>query len=154
MSMERIRVFLSDSRVVFREGMHFILDTEEDMEVVGEGRTAEEVIAFLQRQPVDVLVLSQDMEDAVRPIAKMFPSVGLVFVSDACSQQQVAEGNPIFLTKDMNPEELAPAVRKASCNYGRAPIWNGTDGMEEARQSPMEYLLPLAEVPYSDVHLN
>ena len=45
--MEKIKVFLGLSQLVFREGMHFILESEGDMEVAGEGRTADEVIFFL-----------------------------------------------------------------------------------------------------------
>ena len=143
MSMERIKVFLGDSQVVFREGIHFILESEMGIEVVGEGRTTDEVLDFLQRQPVDVLVLSQDMYDEIGRITEIFPSIGLVFIGDTFPQQQV--GNSIFLTRDMDPGELAPAVRKVSCDDVVVKAREQTSEMEEAGQSSMEHLLSLVD---------
>ncbi len=34
--MEKIKVFLSDPQILFREGMHFTLSGEDDFEVTGD----------------------------------------------------------------------------------------------------------------------
>ncbi len=143
--MEKIKVFLGDSRVVFREGMHFILDSEEDVEVVGEGRTDEEALAFLQKQTVDVIVLSQDMRNVARRITEAYPSAGLIFIGDTPPRQQGVIGNSIFLTRDMNPEELAYAVRKVTWNGSRAQTWNGTDRTKKLKQSSRGRLLSMLD---------
>lgn len=80
--LEKVKVFLVDNQTIFREGIHFILEGETDMEVVGEGRTADEVLAFLQEQSVDVLVLSDSMENFGNQVSEMFPHVGLLFLGD------------------------------------------------------------------------
>ena len=80
--MKKIKVFLADSNVIFREGMHTVLECEEDIEVIGEGTSAEEALTFLQKEAVDVLVLGGDMGEGIRRIAETWPSVSLIFVGD------------------------------------------------------------------------
>lgn len=113
----KIKVFLADSQVLFREGMHFVLDCEEDVEVVGEGTSAEEVLAFLGKEAVDVLVLSEDMSDTARRIEEGFPSMRLIFTGNFHpSDERVGGGKSVFLSRDMDPRELVTAVRKAGRN--------------------------------------
>jgi len=54
--MEKIKVFLSDPQVLFREGIHFILSGEEDFEVTGETTSNEEAFAFLEANPPNVAI--------------------------------------------------------------------------------------------------
>ncbi len=144
--MERIKVFLDDSQVVFREGMHLVLESEEAMEVVGEGRTAEEALAFLREQPVDVLVLSEDIVRVANRIIERFPFVGLILVGDTYPRQrQLAAEDSIFLTRDVDPEELVRAVRKVSRNSHRTQKQSRPDEIGEFRQSLRERLLSLVE---------
>ena len=143
--MKKIRVFLGDDNVVFREGMHFILESEEDMEVVGEGRTIKDVTAFLQEHPVDVVVLSQEMEDKAGLIPEAFPSVGIVLVGDSNFQQATAVADSILLTRDMEPEELAPAVREARYSYNETQGSGSSKGEEESSKSPVERLISLVD---------
>lgn len=143
--MEKIRVFLGDSWVIFREGMHFILEEEDDVEVVGEGRTIEESLTILEEQPVDVLVLSQDLEDVAYPITERTPSVGLVLIGNAPSQQKGAIRNSIVVSRDVEPEELAGAIRKASKNNCRTQSLEEKDELEGLKQSIKASLLSLVE---------
>ncbi len=142
--MEKIKVFLGLSQLVFREGMHFILESEDDMEVVGEGRTADEVIFFLQRQPVDVLVLSHDLEYVVRQVAKRVPFVGIIIIGDA-SSRRVAVGNSSFLTRDIEPEGFVRAVREASRKRFTLPTLKSDDETEEPKPDLKGKLLSLVE---------
>lgn len=137
-----IRVFLADNRVIFREGMHFILDNEPDVEVVGEGVTFEEALAFLREAAVDVLVLNADMWAQSRPIAREFPSLGFVFVDNARSLGQPVSGNSAFLSRDMESKELVDAIRKVSRDNMVTSAHPGVVGMEQAIRS---HLLSLVE---------
>ncbi len=113
----KIRVFLADSQVLFREGMHFVLEGEEEgIQVVGEGTSAEEALAFLGNETVDVLILSEDMRDRARRIKFTFPAVRLIFVGNSYLDDwraMVGAGDSIFLSRDMDPSELVAAVKKA-----------------------------------------
>ena len=163
--MENIKVFIGDSQVIFREGIHFILQDEPDVEVVGEGRTPEDATAFLQTHPVDVMVMGQNMEKAANRVAGTFPHVGLLLIGDDHSRQQVVGRNSIFLTRDVEPEELVRAVRvvgnsafltreleseepvlaglKVNQDNGEAQTQVNTIGAEQSKQSVRAHLLSL-----------
>ena len=141
-----IRVFLANSQMVFREGMHFILECEEDVAVVGEGRSIEETLTFLQREAVDVVVLDGDMMDGVSPITEAFVSMGFVFVGNSHpGQDRLGAGNRVFLTRGMDPAELADAVRKVALDNSRASAQDDMEGIEEVKHSRRESLLSLVE---------
>ena len=56
--MEKVSVFLADWQVLFREGIHFTLSGEEDMDVIGEADNNEEALSFIERTPPRVAVLN------------------------------------------------------------------------------------------------
>ena len=52
--MEKVRVFLADWQVLFREGVHLALCAEESYEVIGEAATNEGALDFIKnnREPI------------------------------------------------------------------------------------------------------
>ena len=48
--MRKIKVFLSDAQVIFREGIHFTLSGEEDFEVTGESTSNDEALIDLLKR--------------------------------------------------------------------------------------------------------
>jgi len=56
--MEKIKIFLSDPQILFREGMHFTLSGEEDFEVTGEATGNEEALTFIETNPPNIAILS------------------------------------------------------------------------------------------------
>lgn len=46
--MSRISVYLADKQILFREGIHFILSGEVNIDVVGETTSNEEALAFIE----------------------------------------------------------------------------------------------------------
>jgi DNA-binding NarL/FixJ family response regulator len=55
--MEKVKVFLSDPQILFREGIHFILSGEEDFEVTGETTSNEEAFTLIEANPPNIAVL-------------------------------------------------------------------------------------------------
>lgn len=111
--MDKIKVYLGDSQVIFREGMHAVLEMEPDLEIIGEGTTAEEALALVKEQPVNVMVLSENMDSIATRIEEL-RSCGIVFIGGAPVEWQFESGNPLFLTRDVEPEVLVAAVKTAS----------------------------------------
>ncbi|MDN5544626.1 MAG: DNA-binding response regulator, partial [Rhodococcus sp. (in: high G+C Gram-positive bacteria)] len=51
-----IRLLLADDHAIVRAGLRALLESEADIEVVGEAGTAEEAIAFCATTPVDLVL--------------------------------------------------------------------------------------------------
>jgi len=56
--MENISVFLADWQVLFREGIHFTLAGEEDIDVIGEATDNEEAFNSIAANPPRVAILN------------------------------------------------------------------------------------------------
>jgi len=129
----KVRVFLADNQVLFREGMHFVLEGEEGIEVVGEGTSAEEARPFLEKETVDVLVLSDDMRDRARRIKFAFPAVRLIIVGNSyLGGRRAMVGDSILLSRDMDPRELVAAVRKAGRNNTSSRVPEPEEGNSDS----------------------
>ncbi len=81
--MEKIRVFLSDPQILFREGIHFTLSGEEDFEVTGETTSNEDAYSFIESSPPNIAILNMENgkmsgPEVTRRIRRNFPSVAVV----------------------------------------------------------------------------
>ncbi len=86
--MEKIKVFLADPQVLFREGIHFTLSGEEDFEVIGEATSNEEAFTFIEANPPGVAILNMkngklDGPTVTRRIKRTLPSVSVILVMDS-----------------------------------------------------------------------
>ena len=127
--MEKISVFLSDWQVLFREGIHFTLSGEEDIEVIGEATDNEEALNFIEKNPPRVAILNADHGklkgiDVTRRIKQNFPSVLVILIMDSYNEEQLFSamkcGASACLTKEADPDELVNIVRKVA--QGAYPI--------------------------------
>ncbi|MCD6453558.1 MAG: response regulator transcription factor [Dehalococcoidales bacterium] len=127
--MEKITVVISDWQVFFREGIHFILSSEDDIEVIGEATTNEETLALIEADPPAVAILDMGHSDvsgveATRRIKRNFPSVGVILIIDDYDEEQLflaaRGGVNAYITKESSPDELVSAVREVT--QGNCPI--------------------------------
>jgi two-component system response regulator DevR len=127
--MEKVKVFLSDPQVLFREGIHFILSGEDDLEVIGETTSNEEALTQIQANPPNIAILSaQDAKtsvpDITRRIRRNMPSVSVIITLDKKEPQSlfavIKSGASACLTKDADPEYLLNIIRVVS--QGSYPI--------------------------------
>jgi DNA-binding NarL/FixJ family response regulator len=127
--MEKIKVFLSDPQILFREGIHFILSGEEDFEVTGETTSNEEALKLIEVNPPNIAVLSmQDKKytgtDAARRIKRSQPSISVILTvekkEDAGVFAAMKSGAGACLPKDSEPEQLLNIIRAVA--QGKSPI--------------------------------
>ncbi|MBN1692122.1 MAG: response regulator transcription factor [Dehalococcoidales bacterium] len=127
--MEKIRVFLSDQQVLFREGIHFILSGEDDFEVTGETTSNEEAYSFIQANPPNIAILSMhdvktDGAEITRHIRRNVPSVSVILITDKKEPEKLFSaikcGASACLTKDTEPEHLLDIIRVVT--QGSLPI--------------------------------
>ena len=127
--MERFSVFLADWQVLFREGIHFTLSGEDDMDVIGEATNNKEALNFIETNLPRVAILNVNHSEftgieVTRRINGSFPSVSVILIMDSGNEEQLYAalkcGASACLTKDVDPDELVNIVRKVS--QGAYPI--------------------------------
>ena len=92
--MEKIKVFLSDPQILFREGIHFTLSGEEDFEVIGETTNNEDASASINANPpnIDILNIKNGKLDGpavTRSIKRNSPSVSVILVMNTEDDEQL-----------------------------------------------------------------
>lgn len=121
--MKRLRVFLADWQILFREGIHFILSGEEDFEVIGETTGNEETLDLIEKNPPTLAILNANGNkpsgiEITRRIKQNLPSVAVILIVDDDNEERIfsaiKSGANACLSKDVNPEELIETSRKAS----------------------------------------
>lgn len=117
-----IRVALADDQLLVRAGFRALLDAEDDLEVVGEASTGEELLALVRDRPVDVVLMDIRMPGgdglwATEQIAADAALAGVhvvivtTFELDEYVARAVRAGAAGFLVKDTEPVDLLRAVR-------------------------------------------
>ncbi len=127
--MEKVSVVLADWQVLFREGIHFTLSGEEDIEVIGEVTDGEEALNFIEKNPPMVAILNADRGelsgiDVTGRIKQNLPSVSVILIMDSDNEEQLFSaircGASACLTKDIDPLDLVNIIRKVA--QGAYPI--------------------------------
>ena len=118
--MEKIRVFLSDPQILFREGIHFTLSGEEDFEVTGETTSNEDAYSFIESSPPNIAILNMENgkmsgPEVTRRIRRNFPSVAVMLVTDKDDDEQLFSaircGASAYMNKNTDPEYLLDVMR-------------------------------------------
>jgi len=118
--MDKIKVFLSDPQILFREGIHFILSGEDDFEVTGETTGNEEAFTLIEANPPNIAILSMsDVKTAgpeiTRRIRRNLPSVFVILTTDKNEPEKcfsaIKAGASACITKDTEPEHLLDIIR-------------------------------------------
>ena len=127
--MEKISVFLADWQVLFREGIHFTLSGEEDMEVIGEETGNGQALAFIETNTPQVAILNVDHEklsgvEVTRRIKQNLPEVSVILIMDSYDEEllyaAMRSGASACLTKDVDPEVVVNTIREVV--QGSQPI--------------------------------
>jgi DNA-binding NarL/FixJ family response regulator len=119
-----IRLLLADDHPVVRSGLRAVLDTEADLEVVGEVSTAEQAVTFAAEKAVDVVLMDLQFgagmhgSEATAAITARTGAprvlVLTTYDTEADILAAIEAGASGYLLKDAPPAELAAAVRTAA----------------------------------------
>ncbi|HEY41508.1 MAG TPA: response regulator transcription factor [Dehalococcoidia bacterium] len=127
--MDRISVFLSDWQVLFREGIHFTLSGEEDIDVIGEATNSDDALKAIEANPPSIAVLNTNHEDidgiqAAGYLRRHFPAVATVLIMDSDNEEHlflaIKNGASACLTKEVDPAELIYTIKAVA--RGEQPI--------------------------------
>ena len=121
-----IRVLLVDDQSIVREGLSSLLQTQPDLEIVGEaenGKVAVERSLILKPDVVlmDIRMPIMDGIAAIRVLAQEAPEIKILvlttFDDDQYVTQAMACGAQGYLLKDTPSAELAQAIRSINQGY-------------------------------------
>ena len=113
-----VRVIVADDQAIARQGLRMILESEQDIEVVGEAADGLDAIGQVQRRAPDVLLIDirmprMDGLEATRRLRDTDVAVIVIttFDLDEYVFEALRAGAVGFLVKDSSPERIVDAVR-------------------------------------------
>lgn len=115
-----ITVLLVDDHTLFREGVHHLLELEEDIQVVGEAGDGLEALQKIRKlQPdivlMDILMPIVDGITLTRQIVQEFPAVGVIMLTMYRQSQQMLQamknGARGYILKSASAHEVAETIR-------------------------------------------
>jgi DNA-binding NarL/FixJ family response regulator len=120
MSKKKLRILIVDDHYVVRMGLLALVETEPDLEVVGEAANGKEAVElFLKLAPdlvlMDVRMPGVDGIEATRKICQLSPGVRILMLStydgDADIYKALQGGASGYVLKNSTRETLIPAIR-------------------------------------------
>jgi len=121
--MAKIRVFLLDDHEVVRVGVRELLESEGDIEVVGEASTAAEALARVPAVRPDVAVLDVRLPDGdgvgvCRELRSDFPELACLmltsFADDEALFDAVLAGAAGYVLKQVKGNDILESVRRVA----------------------------------------
>ncbi len=117
------RVFLLDDHEVVRRGLRELLESEDDMEVVGEAGTAEEAYGRIPATSPNVAVLDVQLPDGsgvdvCREIRSRHPDIACImltsFADDEAVYAAIMAGAAGYVLKQVRGNELIEGIRRVA----------------------------------------
>lgn len=126
--MNKIRVLMADDHPVVRDGIRVLLETSDQIEVVGEAGNGREALEMVEKFDPDILLLDMEMPDmsgveVSRQLKQRRAGVRILVLSAYNDPQYIrsvlANGASGYLTKDEAPEFVLEAING---------VWRGQEG--------------------------
>ena len=119
--MYKIRILIADDSDGYRESLKNILNSQEDMEVVGDTSNGEEAFKLAMKLEPDFIVMDVKMpglsgDAATQKIRKDLLGVKILMVSgnkyDGYELEEIRKQSDGFLTKGIGMEEMIKTIRE------------------------------------------
>ena len=120
-SKQRIRVLLVDDHAMVREGLRSVLESYDDVDIVGEASTGQEALALVERFRPALVVMDINMPgmngiEATAHITKIYPETLVIGLSVNATgnnvQAMLKAGAILLLTKEAAVNELYRRMRE------------------------------------------
>jgi two-component system, NarL family, response regulator DevR len=144
-----IRVFLLDDHEVVRRGVRELLETADDIEVVGEAATATDAVARAVATSPDVAVLDVRLPDGngievCRDLRSLLPDVRCLmltsFTDDEALFDAIMAGASGYVLKEVRGAELIDSVRSVAAGHSLLDPLATARVLERIRNPPRDAL--------------
>jgi DNA-binding NarL/FixJ family response regulator len=120
--MHKIRVLIADDHPVFRFGLHSLVSSMPDMEVIGEATNGETAVELSASLKPDIILMDINMPglngiEATRKILKDQPRIGILVITmfdDDSVFDAMQAGARGYLLKGADPEETIRAIQSVA----------------------------------------
>lgn len=121
--MEKIKVMVVDDHEMVRRGICSYLETEDDLEVVGEANSGKMAVEMVRKVQPDVILMDLIMPDgtgieASAQIKTEFPQIQIIILTSFVDEDLVfpalESGALSYLLKTASAEEIVQAIRLAT----------------------------------------
>jgi two-component system response regulator NreC len=118
--MDKLRVVLADDHQMMLEGLRLLVNSQNDMEVVGEAENGKAAVVLAQELQPDVVVMDISMPEmnglkATQNLSRMCPNIKILTLTrhtdDGYLQQLLQSGSSGYVLKQSASEELIRAIR-------------------------------------------
>jgi DNA-binding NarL/FixJ family response regulator len=118
--MDKLRIILAEDHQTVREGIKLLVNSQPDMEVIGEADNGGAAIKEVQKLAPDIIVMDISMPElnglkATRKLKQVCPAVKVLTLTrhtdDAYLQQLIEAGASGYVLKQSAPTELIRAIR-------------------------------------------
>ena len=127
--MDPIRVLIVDDHAMVRQGIATFIETQDDIQLIGEAANGREAMARVAELAPDVVLMDLQMPEmdgitATREIKARHPEVKVLaltsFVNDTQITPMLRAGAAGYLLKDISADELMKAIR--AVQRGETPL--------------------------------
>ncbi len=118
-----LKVLIADDHPLMLQGIRRALEASEDIDVVGEARSGEEMLALVQRRKPDLVLLDLHMPglsglDCVSELKRCSPDVKTVVISASDDRASIDSallaGASAYILKSVSPVDIPTVLRQAS----------------------------------------
>src|SRR5260221_13208935 len=117
------RIVIADDHAVVRKGLRQLIVEAEDMTVVGEAASGDELLTMLRSRPLDVVILDLSLGvrsglDLLKHIKSELPRLPVIILSmhpeDLFAVRALRAGASGYIEKNSAPEDLLAAIRRVA----------------------------------------
>jgi DNA-binding NarL/FixJ family response regulator len=122
-SLKSLKVLIADDHPLILQGIRRALEASEDIDVVGEARSGDEVLALVERRNPDLVLLDLHMPgrsglDCVAELKRCSPEVKTVVISASDDRSSIDSallaGASAYILKSVSPVDIPSVLRQAS----------------------------------------
>ncbi|MFP8641376.1 response regulator [Priestia aryabhattai] len=117
----KIKILIADDHHVVRKGLVFFLQTQPDLEIVGEASNGEEAVKLATSLEPHIVLMDLSMPlldgiEATKQLKKQAPHIQVMILTSFSDQDHVIPaleaGASGYQLKESDPDELVSAIRK------------------------------------------